>query len=202
MYKLKLYFIWCLLVGALISCDKKEDASPQANQDYLPTTAGSTWSYGGTMPYTLTATGNTQDINGKSYFEMETKQGTTVNKSYIGKEKSVYTAIGLLPNLGNMEIMVLKEETPIGKPWEQTTTINGVDTKLTFTILEKEVTKTVEGKSFNDVIHVRLVTSFTFMGVDLGTSLNSDLYFAKGVGLILSDLDSYGQFPLLSYDVK
>ncbi|QNF33988.1 hypothetical protein HUW51_15130 [Adhaeribacter swui] len=202
MHRLKIYFIWCCLAAAFIACDKKENASPTANQDYIPTTAGSTWSYGGSMPYILSATGQTKEINGKTYFELETKQGTNISKSYINHEKSVYTAVGLVPNLGDVEVMLLKEETPVGKPWEQTTNFNGVDTKLTFTILEKDVSKVVEGKTYQKVIHVKMTVNYTFMGVDLGSNLASELYFAKGVGLILSDLGTYGQSALLNYDVK
>lgn len=205
MKTIKLSLIWCLVAGMLISCGKEEDANPAsaAEQDYLPTTTGSTWTYGGISPYTATVTGATKVINGKTYREMETQQGSTVNKSYVLKEKGVYTAVGLVAGTGNLEeIAILKAETPVGKPWEQTATINGIDTKMTLSIVEKDISKTVEGKTYNNVINVKMVSSYSFMGQDLGFTTTAHYFFAKGVGLILNDLGANGQVPLLTHDVK
>ncbi len=215
MNKIRLYFIWCLVIGALVSCDKKADSdtTPAVEQDYQPTTAGSVWTYGGTTPYTLTATGVTKTMNGKLYYEMETKQGTSVSKSYVLKENGNYTGIGMVPGMGPLEMTVLKDNVPVGHSWEQATTTSGIDTKLTYTIVEKNVTKAVEGKTYNDVIHVKLTYGYSFEGVDfglgedfdlgdLGLNLEAHYYFAKGVGLILSDAGTYGQLPLVSYNVK
>jgi hypothetical protein len=205
MNKLKYLLIWCLVLGTFISCGDKEDEGEPASaaqQDYLPTTKGSTWNYGGITPYTLTVTGATKVVNGKTYYEMETKQGSDVRKSYVVKDKGVYTAIGFVPNSGEIELSILKEETPVGKPWEQTNVINGVETKMACTIVEKDVTKTVEGKTYKNVINVQMVTTFLFKGQDLGTAITTNYYYAKGVGLILSDFGAQGQVPLLTYDVK
>ncbi|MFD3001873.1 hypothetical protein ACFS7Z_15980 [Pontibacter toksunensis] len=204
MNKLKLFLIWCLVIGALTSCSKEADPEPAttAEQDYLPTTTGSTWNYGGDMPYTLTVTGKKEVINGKSFHEMETTQGTTKSKSYLLKEKGVYTGVGMQPGMGNVEITILKEETPVGKPWEQTNTINGIVTKMTFTIEEKGISKTVEGKTYKNVIHVKMKSTYTFMDLEVDAGVVSNYYFSKGVGLILSDFGAEGQVPLLTYDVK
>ncbi len=216
MNKIKLYLIWCLVIGTLVSCDVKEnsDPTPAAEQDYLPTSVGTTWTYGGTMPYTATITGATKNINGKVYSEAETKQGSSVSKSYLLKENKAYTAIGMVQGMGSLAMVILKEDAAVGDSWEQTTITNGVNTKLTFTIAEKNISKTVGGKSFDDVIHVNLKYGYSFdgedfglgedfdLGTELGFNLTADYYFAKGVGLILSDLGSYGQMPLVSYNVK
>ncbi|WP_439882654.1 hypothetical protein ACSX1A_05675 [Pontibacter sp. MBLB2868] len=203
MNKLKLMFIWCLMIGIMTSCGNDEDATPaSAEQDYVPTTKGSTWSYGGASPYTLTATGNTKVIDGKTYAEMETKQGSETRKSYVLKEKGVYTAIGMDPTMGNFALMFLKEETPVGKPWFQTSTINGMDATMTFTILEKGATKTVQGNTFKDVIHVEMVSTYTQAEMGIEFNLTSEYYWAKGVGLILSDLEQVGEIPLMTYSIK
>ncbi|RDV14521.1 hypothetical protein DXT99_14060 [Pontibacter diazotrophicus] len=204
MYKLKQLLILCLIAGALVSCGKETDPEPvsTAEQDYLPTTKGSTWEYGGISPYTLTATGETKVINGKTFHVMETTEGTEKRKSYLLKEKGVYTGIGMHPELGDVEIAILKEETPIGKPWEQTNTINGVETKMTLSIVAKGVSKTVEGKTYQNVINVKMETSYIFMGIEIDSDVTTNYYFAKGVGIILSDFGAMGQVPLLTYDVK
>ncbi|GHA80897.1 hypothetical protein [Pontibacter akesuensis] len=208
MNKLNLLLLWCLLLGAIVSCgDKDEDPEPipteaTAALDYLPATKGSTWTYGGARPYSYTATGATKDFDGKTYKELQTTSGTEKTKSYLLKEKGVYTTIGFMPGSRNIKIAILKEETPVGKPWEQTYTFNAVETKMTFTIEEKDITKTVEGKTFKDVIHVKLVSTYSYLDMDFNNTHTSHYYFAKGVGLILSDLQEVGQIPLLTYDVK
>jgi hypothetical protein len=65
MNKLNYLLIWCLWLGTLISCgDKADDAQPTSNtaEDYLPTTKGSTWNYGGNTPYTCIATGKPKSL--------------------------------------------------------------------------------------------------------------------------------------------
>lgn len=204
MGKLKFTIIWCLVLGILVSCgDKEEDTSPaSAELDYMPSTKGSNWTYGGDMPYTVTSTGNTKVIDGKTFSEFETKQGNESGKSYLLKEKDVYTAIGLHPTMGDVSIAFLKVETPEGKPWYQTNTINGVETKMTFTIIAKGISKTVEGKTFKDVIHVQMNTTYMVFGEEIELDLPTDYYWAKGVGLILTDFGQLGKAPLMTYNIK
>lgn len=204
MNKLRFTIIWCLLLGILVACgDKEEDTAPAtAELDYLPSTKGSTWTYGGDNPYTLTATGNTKVIEGKKFVEFETKQGDETGKSYFLKEKGVYTAVGMHPTMGNVAIDFLKVETPEGKPWYQTNTINGIETKMTFTILAKGISKTVEGKTYKDVIHVQMYSTYTIMGEEIELDFPTDYFWAKGVGLILTDAGPLGKASLMTYNIK
>ncbi|TPE42953.1 hypothetical protein [Pontibacter mangrovi] len=204
MNKLRFAIIWCLLLGILVSCgDKEEDPSPTtAELDYQPYSKGSTWTYGGDKPYTITATGNTKEIEGKTFSEFETKQDSETWKSYFLKEKDVYTAVGMHPTMGNIAIDFLKVETPEGKPWYQTNTINGIETKMTFTIIAKGLSKTVEGKTYQDVIHVQMNSTYIFMGEEVELDLPTDYFWAKGVGLILTDAGPLGKMPLTTYNIK
>ncbi|MBC5773035.1 hypothetical protein H8S95_03080 [Pontibacter sp. KCTC 32443] len=204
MSKFKLLMIWCLVLGMLTSCSKDEEgATPNTAEDYWPTTAGSTWNYGGMSPYTARVTGNTKDFEGKTYREFETQQGNTINKSYLLKDKDgVYKAIGFMPNTGEVEITFLKPESAVGKPWVQSFTMNGVLTTITMSIEQKDITKTVENKIYDNVVNVKAVYTYSYMGQDLGIEFVVNYYFAKGIGLILTDLGEEGSIPLLSYDIK
>ena len=207
MKKIYLSIIWCLLLGTLVSCEQETassdpDPAPVKVEDYQPTSAGSTWSYTGAISYNVTATGNNQVINGKTFQEFETKQGTTVTKSYINKDNGVYTGIGMVKNMGNVAIAILNEGVAVGKSWEQTAKVDGVDVKMILTMEEKGLTKTVAGRTFKDVIHVQMISSYSFMGEDLGLELTADYYFAKGVGLVFADLGTYGTVVLDSYTIK
>lgn len=197
-------------MGTLVSCDKKDDSAPTpiADKDFLPTSVGSTWTYGGITPHTATITGANKNINGKVYVEAEVKQGASVSKSYVLKENKVYTTMGMVQGMGSMALVVLKEDAAVGETWEQTTITNGVDTKFTFTVAEKNISKTVGGKNYDNVIHMNVKYSNSFsgedfgLGTELGLTLSVDYYYAKGVGLILTDLGSHGQIPLISYNVE
>jgi len=198
--------IWCFLASTLVSCEKEE--SLPANlvittaSDYLPTTAGTTWTYGGRTPYTCTVTGNTKVINGKTYHEMQNKIGTTTYPSYVQKNKGVYTAIGLVSGMGDLEITVFKEDLPVGSTWEQMGIVNGIDVNLKFTFAEKDVTQTIAGKTYDKVVKIRLAGTYTYSGIETGITFTTDYYFAQGVGLILTDLGNNGKAPLQNYQVN
>lgn len=163
------------------------------------------------MPNTATITDATKNLNGKVYSEAETKQGSRVSKSYLLKVNKVYTDIGMVQGMSSLAIVILKEDAAVGESQEQTTINTGVITKLTFTIADKNISKTVGGKSFENVIHVNLKYSYSLdgedfglgeyfdLGTELGLDLTADYYFAKGVKLILSALDLHGQRSLVSY---
>jgi hypothetical protein len=204
MNKLKLVIIWCLLLGAFSSCSDKDDPEPDAKieLDYQPTTQGSTWAYGGSSPYTVTATGKTKVINGKTFNEMETREGNETRLSYVHKENGVYTADGMEEAFAGVALVFLKDKVPVGESWTETVMMDGFETKMTFSIEAKDITKTVEGKTYQNVIHVRMNTAIVWMGmeVDLGAPFN--YFWAKGVGLILTDAGTYGNYPLESHTIK
>lgn len=204
MNKLKLVIIWCLLLGAFSSCSDKDDPEPEAaaELDYMPTTQGSTWTYGGSTPYTNTVTGKTKTINGKTFYEVETVEGSETRYSYVHKEDGVYTADGMEEAFAGVALVFLKDKAPVGESWTETVSMDGFTTKMTFSIEAKDITKTVEGKTYQNVIHVRMNTAVVLMGIemDLGAPLN--YFWAKGVGLILTDGGDHGNYPLKSYSIK
>jgi hypothetical protein len=224
MNNLKLILVWCLLLGTFVSCSKKEDneepqPAPDATNDYFPTTAKSSWEYGGTSPRKVAATGATKVINGKTFQELETTVDGEVQKSYARKENGEYWALGMFKS-ESVEMIFLKENAPVGESWEHKMPFSsietegfsaedlegfelfeGFETKAKFTIAAKDLTKTVEGKTYKNVISVKYDLSVSFMGQAM-PFFTSHYYFAKGVGLILSDLDTYGQSPLVTYEVK
>ncbi|AMM50862.1 hypothetical protein TH61_06230 [Rufibacter sp. DG15C] len=198
---IKQLLVWCLLVGTLSSCGKDEDPTPLAELDYQPVSAGSTWSYGGYKTYTQTSLGSTKNMDGKTYNEFETKQGSTTTVGYIHKNAGIYTTKGQDPTMANVELTYLKENEPTGATWEHTLVVNGISTKYKFTLVAKNLTKTVEANEYKEVIQIKLESTFYVMGQTIpGPPAN--YFYAKGVGLILSDFGSMGKISLKSYTIK
>jgi len=204
---LKLLFTYCLFLITFTACNTKEedvDLQPviSSKTDYLPTTVGSNWTYGGPAPYTLSVTGAQKDINSKIYYELETVRGTTANKMYVAKDKGIYKTIGLVNGMGDLDIMTLNEATTVGQSWVQTGNVNGFDVNMTLTVEETGITKTIAGHTYDQVINIKIKINYMYMGADMGINNTTNYYFAQGVGLILMDLGRNGQIPLLSYTVK
>ena len=207
MKALKLIFIFCLFMGTFTACNtKEEDAEVKpiaaSKTDYLPTTVGSHWTYGGPSPYTLSVTGAKKAINNHIYYELETVHGTTANKIYVAKEKGIYNTIGLLNGMGDQDIMTLNEATTVGQSWVQTVKVNGFDVNLTLTVEEVGITKTIAGQTYDQVINLKIKSNYMYMGAEMGINYTTNYYFAQGVGLILMDFGRNGQVPLLSYTVN
>ncbi|WP_162426578.1 hypothetical protein [Pontibacter pudoricolor] len=205
MNKLNYLLIWCLCLGTLISCGDKDEAAQPASEaaaDYIPSTKGSTWNYGGKTPYTCIATGETKVIDGKTYTKIEARAGSQVNVSYLHKENGVYTQVAFQPNIPQEPIPMLKEHLPVGGTWEVAMVVNGINTKMAFAIKAKGMAKTVEGNSYKEVIHVEMVSSYTYMGYEVMEPITTNYYYAKGVGLIFSEFVGMESRPLLSYDIK
>lgn len=204
MNKLKLVIIWCLFLGAFSSCSDKDDPEPGASAelDYQPTTQGSTWSYGGSSPYTVNATGKTKEVSGKIFYEMETKEGDATRLSYVHKANGVYTVEGMEEAFAGVALVFLKDNAPVGDTWTETVAMDGIETKMTFSIEAKDITKTVEGKTYQNVIHVRMNTAVVWMGMEIDMGVPMDYFWAKGVGLILTNAGDHGNYPLKSHSIK
>jgi len=203
MNKIKLTLLWCLLISTFVSCSKneKDDPTPQAALDYLPTTAGSTWNYGGPQPYSVTALSTTKEINGKTFREMETKQGTTITKAYFSKQGGEYTAISFVPGAGTTEITMFKENVAVGTSWEHNFVQDGVNTTYKPKLVAIGLTKTVSGKEYKEVAQIEMESTFEMFGFEVpGPTAN--YFLAKGVGVIFSEIDGYGEYPLLNYTIK
>lgn len=194
-------------------CGKDETSTPAT--DYSPLTANSTWTYqistGGT--YTLTSTNRDTTISGKTFHVFTNSNG---GNNYMGKSGNDYYRFGILPGIApnGFDETYLKDNVDVNGTWTitQNATAPGIPTpipvKLTYTIAEKGVQKVVNGKTFTNVIHVKL--NISALEIQGG---NGDFYYSAGVGLIESILvinanpafgiQAYNQTQTLtSYSIK
>src|SRR5437763_1497490 len=76
---------------------------------------------------------------------------------------------------------------------------------LTHTIMEKGISRSINGRTFNDVIHTKVEVQYDY-GTGFQTFVTYDFYLAKGVGLIESDSNTLDSFfeteTLFEYTIK
>jgi hypothetical protein len=190
-------FLIILAVGFIFSSCKKDDSTnntPSTNV-YVNTADGSSWSYhetdlSGTNPdldYTVTSTSEDTTINSRKYHVYSYSYG---GHKYMGMDGHDYYEYDSIPITGgiNIDRLYLKDASE-GEAWQQNfpLTIPGVPVDVVLTvqnkITEKGISKTVNGKSFSDVIHV--TTTLSAAGISdgaLSTSIES--YYAPNYGLI------------------
>lgn len=199
----KLPFAALFLCFTCLSCDKDDDPAPDPTTDvYMSTTAGNTWTYeetdntapGSTKTYTLISTNKPDTIINTHPYHIFTNSLRGSEYYYINGA-NYYTFRGLPASAGgaNIESLYLKSDAAVNTSWEETITlalgapIGSVPVKITYTIREKRISKTVNGITYANVIHVGGVLSAP---APFNTGLTSDLhgYYAPKYGLIQSDI--------------
>jgi hypothetical protein len=188
------------------SCKKSSDdgsGSGTTPTPYMSITANSTWQYEQitnpssatpvSVTYTLTSTTKDSSIGGKQY-HVFTNSSTNGSEYYNITGSDYYQYRDLPAALGNAKIdaLYLKDNLALNSTWSQavTVTVSGVPVALnvTYTIIEKGGSKTVNGNAYTDVITVKTDITPTTPGIP-ASALTTDIksYYARKVGLIQSD---------------
>lgn len=192
-----LVLIACVLSFA--SCSKKDDTGtkpPEAPAAFVNTNAGSTWTYhednasSGTIvssDYTITSTNRDSAISSKKYHVYSYSYGGSQYLNLSGHEYYQYDSIPLAGGIA-LERLYLKDDAAAGASWSQDVSIAvpgiliPIPLKVTNTIAEKGISRTVKGVEYKDVIHVS--TSLSSGLIPSGLTSSIDSYFAPKYGLI------------------
>ena len=190
-----------LLSLVFAGCGKDDNpAPPVAKVNYQPTTANSTWTYETTNKITsakasfaVTAKGTDTVINGKTYKVFTNTSGG--NDYYYNNGTDYYQFGGIAGITDNTELLYLKSTTAAGSGWEESKSVNipGIGpatVKLSYTLVEKLATMTVEGNAYTDVLHVKVnLSEIKISGVSVAIA-DQDLhfYYAPAIGRIKSQI--------------
>ncbi len=167
---------------------KKDSSSSAATVNFSPLTIASSWTYSyttgsaATQSFTSTVTSRDTTINSKTYSVLSNSDGTF---TYLCKSGNNYYRFASFPGLGlnNFEELYLIDTKAVNETWSAATSITysgfTLPVNLNYTIKEKGISRTVSGKSFTSVTHVRLDISLSGSAVGGG-----DFYYQDGVGLI------------------
>lgn len=217
-------FLFVSIVVLFTSCRKDPPVYPDGllpidpNADigaYQPLTRGSFWTYSSTqndVEYTTTTTltGNTRVFNAKVFWEGETvapADEKSMSYYYYGDHMYILKDDNLFAG-ATTELVYLNDTAAVGYSWTQLLTIEETPARFLGSITERGLTKTVNGKSFKNVIHTTLLLQYQLTGT-YETYATYDFYIAKNVGIIETDtkIDMFGvkvesSLVLKDYSVK
>jgi hypothetical protein len=197
---MKRYLLTLLSAIAIftISCkSSKNDPTPAGSNNYLPLTPGSSWSYkddGGsaTDNVTITMTGAAEIFYRKAYYTAQNvsdKSGSSTVYFYAHNHN--YSTLGLYIDANTLtELQMGDDNKAVGYSWTTVPTfdgfVGGMSVKTVNTMKEKNITKTVNGKTFTNVIHTQVDFQF-----NSESNVIYDIYLAKDVGIIQWDTRIY-----------
>ena len=222
--KIKKILSFLTLCIVAFSCKKNTTTTlPPAAVPYMSVTVNSTWQYqftdnitAKTNNYILTSTNRDTSIGSKMY-HVFTNSAAGLSEYYNVSGADYYNYRSLSANLGNskLEILYLKDNQTEGSTWQQTSTldVSGLTIPVTINnkIEEKGISRSVNGITYQDVIHVSsTISSDAIPSAKLVTDIHN--YYAPKVGviestykvmlnyIIISNIDT--KSILLSSDIK
>ncbi|MFI5162702.1 MAG: hypothetical protein ACHQHN_15590 [Sphingobacteriales bacterium] len=209
-----LFSILAVLTFCCFGCKKDSNPGPNAGE-YLPLTEGSFWKYhyvsdGGTTDTLIVKmTGGTAVINGRTYYNASSiyKRGTNPGYFYAGNH--LYSTRTVEGSQGAIELQLLNDTASVGYTWITVPTadgtLGGTPVRTLNTIKEKGITRTLNGKTFTDVIHSQVQLQYN-NGSGFSTAVTYDFYLARGIGPIENDSNTedvlHETETLFDYSIK
>jgi hypothetical protein len=216
--KRNLLVILAVLTLFYASCKKDSaNTTPSSADSYFPVTPGSTWRYydlvqsGSTDTITIKMTGGTSIFNNKTYYNAATSSTNSgAGTEYFYAANHSYAIRALNAYAGTtIELKLYNDTAAVGSNFISTPTDNGLvdllPARTINTVIAKNLTKTINGKTFTDVIHTEVDFQDDFSGGYI-TQFSYDFYLAKGIGMIESQLTilggTYEENVILDYSIK
>jgi hypothetical protein len=206
--------LFALLTVSLFSCQREIDFDTPTSggggtnpggpalDGYQPLTTGSWWKYKDSTTgsfSTLTMLSSTRTMNGILYTDVKAESGSQVDSAHEASPRPNYyfNVKGFSPNTGapyDLTFHYLNDTASVGSSWDYTGGQgNGFTALMHTTVIEKNISVTIEGKTYTNVIHTQTELSYDLLGtvMDFATY---DYYFAKGIGTIRirAELDAFG----------
>ncbi|HEX6334956.1 MAG TPA: hypothetical protein VFZ78_12060 [Flavisolibacter sp.] len=179
---------------------------PVTSNDYLPLAQGNWWSYddGAGGDSIKTVVNGTATLDGNTYVRAISsddlgpydtafyRKNSSNGFYYIYQTTDDLQGIGFNFNTAGLDVLFLKNTLTTGEVFnsDHAGTLSGVPATLRFnnTVINSNLSMTVNGKNFSNVYHIETKIQFGAGGIyqDVPTMPVFTLYFAKGIGLIKS----------------
>ncbi|MCC8410603.1 hypothetical protein LJ707_16790 [Mucilaginibacter sp. UR6-1] len=167
------------------------------NATYQPFGAGAKWVYHGQSGIgdfviedtrTTILNGKSKKIDGQVFYEGITTSSAGTISGYIGYNNGIYAQQAEAAALGLNAIMpIYNDRKNIGETYQQLFNYvsegQAVNARFSVELLEKGISKTVRGVTYNDVVHTRIKTDVK-LGDEWISYTGNEIYLAKGVGII------------------
>jgi len=140
---------------------------------------------------TLVSTGQTSTIDGIPFVTWkEQESGQTQQFGY--KDHNLYTKIqAASPNTGatvDVNFIYLNDTASVGYKWTRTAGVGGSFTaSMPGEIIEKNITKQIQGKSYTNVTHSEVSLNYIIPGYGEITLAVYDFYIANNIGIVKVD---------------
>jgi len=161
---------------------------------YYPLAVGNTWTYrlkdGKTFTNTVTAT------DGKRF---TMKNSMQAQPQYVQKDGATYLADNF--EVGNFQVS-LKDTLKKGDTWDVKYKANGIDSILKMSVKDTDLSKEVEGKTYQNVMLLEGDMKMSMNGRPLPMTYLVQYYYAEGVGLILTTSSHGDAMGLVAYELK
>ena len=214
----------CFFIGLFISCKKESSKIPNggSKNNYQPTTAGSEWNYRvtGTSNYIYTLRAEDRDslINNRPYRVFTNDKDPTEYYYKTGGDCFRYSRPPEF-NFQPVDMLYLRDYLAAGEEWLEVKTIKvpiaGVDVnvnaEVTIKIEEKDISYTVNGVTYKNVIHLSVKPEFKALLVPIGNTNDIHYYYADNIGMIYNktmlkvpsaNVDINKEVKLTSYSIK
>jgi hypothetical protein len=206
-----LFFVFAAIV--LASCQKEVDdlignsggnggsGNNNTSTDYQPVSANSEWNYSSTSAgnYTLKSLGTDTTINARRYYKFDNSSSQGAERVYLAKSNGVYWQYGESVIGGVVLELIYLKDSAIGTNWTNTISIGGFNNYHKYTVSAKDIQRTVNGKTFNNVIELTYQMSLDDpLGGGILNVGGGKQYYAKGVGPI----ESYFKVGFLGVNVS
>jgi hypothetical protein len=151
------------------------------NNVYYPLAVGNEWTYqlkdGSTYINAVTA------VSSQNPNEF-TMVNSMMNKNQlVRKEGSTYLTDSY--EAGTMQVL-LKDDQQIGDSWEIKFKANGLDSVLIMKVIDKGISQSVNGKTYENVIKIEAESKLLMNGNLMPLNFFTQYYYAAGVGLVLT----------------
>jgi hypothetical protein len=185
------FIVLTFLSFLVFSCseDNVDAEVERTNDDYSPTTVGSTWThYHAIVDYTVTTTiaNKTKVLDGKTYFVVNANSfdSPASQELYIRKNGDEYIQREIMDGMYDDKESIYLKDGPVGTKWiEKIFPETEDENVLEFEIIELNGTYTFSEQEFTNVLVLK-ITNITWEDVDPAFTIG---YYAKGVGLIKSE---------------
>ena len=200
---MKPFILLLSLSVVLFSCQKQVDFdSPQGSGGsgtggtgtFQPISKNSYWKYHETGTFTgdftITSTGEKRSVNGINYSVFSATPGTTISEELFGTSgHDLYQFFeGPIPNSTtgiSMNMLYANDTASVGYTWNNTAgQANGLTAYTPGIILEKGISLTVGGKTYDNVIHSQIVLQYEYPIVGIVSVATYDYFIAKNVGIV------------------